>query len=237
MTERSSRFTSDRRGREEASWVGEEDWNAGFPENVDVLDGSLVSRGLGSQVESEIYHFSSFDTDVWTLHGDATHSTSEAYVQLHPNVSDTDGRLAYNDGMIDPDHRWAIDITFSQNNGDTDEISVNWYANDPAVGSRSASEGYVLETDYWKETIRLTYRTASSTITLASAWIGHQTGTIDLRIEWDRGSYTVYYQGSQIFAGEHSSPDHSRSGLFFGSWCGGQASYKRIHQVALEWGW
>ena len=237
MTEGSSRFTSDRRGREEASWADEEDWNAGVPENVDVLGGSLVPRGLGSQVESEIYDFNSFSTDVWTLYGDATYSASGDYVQLHPNVYDARGCLEYNDGMVDPDHRWAIDITFSQGNGNTDEISVNWYANEPTEGDRTASEGYALETDYWRETIRLQYRTGVSTITLASAWIGHQTGAIDLRVEWDRGSYTVYYQGSQIFAGEHSSPDHSRNGLFFGSWCGGQTSYKRIHQVALEWGW
>ncbi|WP_079890532.1 LamG domain-containing protein [Halorubrum sp. AJ67] len=39
-----SRFISDRRGREEASWADEEDWNAGAPENVGVTADGLVGR-------------------------------------------------------------------------------------------------------------------------------------------------------------------------------------------------
>lgn len=44
MTGESRRFTSDRRTRERASWVGSGDWEAGVGENVDVVEGGLVPR-------------------------------------------------------------------------------------------------------------------------------------------------------------------------------------------------
>jgi hypothetical protein len=44
MTDESSRFNSDRRGREEASWADEDDWKAGTGGNVDVVGGSLVPQ-------------------------------------------------------------------------------------------------------------------------------------------------------------------------------------------------
>lgn len=51
MTGDSSRFTSDRRGRQSASWNTDEDWKAGVAENVEIVDGGLVSRVLNSQSE------------------------------------------------------------------------------------------------------------------------------------------------------------------------------------------
>lgn len=44
MTDGSSRFTSDRRGREEASWGGQADWEDGTVENVDMTADGLVGR-------------------------------------------------------------------------------------------------------------------------------------------------------------------------------------------------
>lgn len=44
MSDGECRFTSDRRGREEASWVGQADWEAGTVENVDVTTDGLVGR-------------------------------------------------------------------------------------------------------------------------------------------------------------------------------------------------
>jgi hypothetical protein len=44
MTDGSSRFTSDRRLRGDASWADSSDWEAGTAENVDVVGGGLVPR-------------------------------------------------------------------------------------------------------------------------------------------------------------------------------------------------
>ncbi|MFD1643450.1 hypothetical protein [Halohasta litorea] len=44
MTGEPSRFTSDRRRRESASWVDGSDWQAGIAENVDVVEEGLVPR-------------------------------------------------------------------------------------------------------------------------------------------------------------------------------------------------
>ncbi|MFD1570407.1 MULTISPECIES: LamG domain-containing protein [Haloferacaceae] len=69
MTDGLSRFTSDRRTREESSWTGEEDWAAGTAENVDVVDGNLVSRstgGAGDIPDSAIYRWK-FDEGVGTF--------------------------------------------------------------------------------------------------------------------------------------------------------------------------
>ncbi|CDK38125.1 LamG-like jellyroll fold domain-containing protein [Halorubrum sp. AJ67] len=43
MVDESSRFTSDRRTREEASWAAQADWDAGTVENVDVTVSGLVA--------------------------------------------------------------------------------------------------------------------------------------------------------------------------------------------------
>lgn len=49
MADGSSRFTSDRRRRESATWSDGDDWEMGVSENVDVIGGGLVGRGpLGS---------------------------------------------------------------------------------------------------------------------------------------------------------------------------------------------
>lgn len=44
MTGGSSRFTSDRRTRGDASWAGSEDWEAGTTENVDIVESGLVPQ-------------------------------------------------------------------------------------------------------------------------------------------------------------------------------------------------
>lgn len=44
MTSEPSRFTSDRRRREGASWKDDGDWAAGVSENLDVVEGGLVPR-------------------------------------------------------------------------------------------------------------------------------------------------------------------------------------------------
>lgn len=50
MTDRSSRFTSNRRSPHEASWETEADWGAGALANVEVVDGHLVGRQSVSSV-------------------------------------------------------------------------------------------------------------------------------------------------------------------------------------------
>ncbi|MFD1570408.1 MULTISPECIES: LamG domain-containing protein [Haloferacaceae] len=67
MTDGLSRFTSDRRTREESSWTGEEDWAAGTAENVDVVDGNLVSRsasGVGDTPDSGVARWTFDDADM-----------------------------------------------------------------------------------------------------------------------------------------------------------------------------
>lgn len=44
MSGESSRFTSDRRVSDRASWLSEGDWEAGTAENVDIIEGGLVGR-------------------------------------------------------------------------------------------------------------------------------------------------------------------------------------------------
>ncbi|MFD1570150.1 MULTISPECIES: hypothetical protein [Haloferacaceae] len=60
MADGSSRFTSDRRTREEASWADQTDWEAGAPENVDVTADGLVGRPTlqaGVAPDSGVYSF------------------------------------------------------------------------------------------------------------------------------------------------------------------------------------
>ncbi|MFD1570373.1 hypothetical protein [Halorubrum laminariae] len=59
MPGESSRFTSDQRVPEEASWSTEDDWGAGTPENVDVIGNGLVGRAptQGSVASSVVDDF------------------------------------------------------------------------------------------------------------------------------------------------------------------------------------
>ncbi|MFD1570151.1 hypothetical protein [Halorubrum laminariae] len=70
MTDGSSRFTSDRRGRGGASWTGQADWEAGTAENVDVTEDGLVGR-LSTQnnetSNSVVYRWTADDFAIpWT---------------------------------------------------------------------------------------------------------------------------------------------------------------------------
>jgi hypothetical protein len=88
MTGGESRFTSDRRTREAASWATDGDWEAGVAENVGVVGGSLVSRsqvqgqfpesGVLDDFEAgELSGEYSGDTDGWSVVG------SKAYAGEH----------------------------------------------------------------------------------------------------------------------------------------------------------
>jgi hypothetical protein len=57
MSGESSRFTSDRRSREGASWVGSTDWDQGTPENVDIVDGGLVPQPQSGAPEGMVEDF------------------------------------------------------------------------------------------------------------------------------------------------------------------------------------
>lgn len=67
-----SRFTSDRRIQDDASWSEAGDWEAGTVENVDIVDGTLVSRPV-STTPTEMpgstiarYKAENFDGSTWT---------------------------------------------------------------------------------------------------------------------------------------------------------------------------
>lgn len=51
MSDELGRFTSDRRNKDGASWKGEADWLAGTADNVNVVDGALVSQRLTTTSE------------------------------------------------------------------------------------------------------------------------------------------------------------------------------------------
>lgn len=237
MRDSTSRFTSDRRGPRNATWASEGDWDAGVGEGVSISGGSLVGQGsTGGGLDVVVdENFTTFDSSIWSLYGSATHSSGGEYVQLHPASYQAEGSLAYDRGMSEGLREWAIDLTWSQNNSDTDEITINWYAETPPGGIRSAQEGYVLGFDYWRTTAFVVYRSAEGSDMLASAYIREATGILDVRLEWLDGSFTVYYNGAELMSGVHSVPNYSRDGLFFGSWNGGQESYKRIHRLSLTW--
>ncbi|CDK38126.1 hypothetical protein BN903_326 [Halorubrum sp. AJ67] len=68
MVDESSRFTSDRRGRGEASWADEEDWNAGVSENVVVAGGGLsphFAEGDAQYTVFDDFDDGVFDTSIW----------------------------------------------------------------------------------------------------------------------------------------------------------------------------
>jgi hypothetical protein len=71
MSDGECRFTSDRRGREEASWVGQADWEAGTVENVDVTTDGLVGRRPDQTgdvpASGTIADFESGNLDSWPI--------------------------------------------------------------------------------------------------------------------------------------------------------------------------
>lgn len=69
MADGSSRFTSDRRTREEASWSDQPDWEAGTIENVDVTAEGLVGRAPVQDAETsdtDIENWESGTLDNWS---------------------------------------------------------------------------------------------------------------------------------------------------------------------------
>ena len=71
MSDKTSRFISDRRGREEASWGGQADWEAGTIENVDVTTDGLVGRDPAQTgdvpASGTIADFESGSLDSWPI--------------------------------------------------------------------------------------------------------------------------------------------------------------------------
>lgn len=124
MSGESSRFTSDRRAREEASWANEEDWGSGTPENVDVVDGGLVGRAPpqdGDISGSESYTGTGTTTpgDVVTIFSD-TESVFESGYLEHGLTGQTQSKIEVQDSsggwfsVVDPDNtnRWDVEGTY-----------------------------------------------------------------------------------------------------------------------------
>lgn len=103
MADEKSRFTSDPRTQDDASWSETEDWEAGKVENVDIVDGTLVSRPGTTPTEipdSAVYDFENGNLNEWNdVHGVVSTDTSRAYsgsYSLHGNESN----LNFNDFML-----------------------------------------------------------------------------------------------------------------------------------------
>ncbi|MFD1570382.1 LamG domain-containing protein [Halorubrum laminariae] len=72
MTGEGSRFKSDRRGCDDASWSSIQDWDQGVGENVDIVDGSVVPRApnqIAERPDSGISRFA-FEQNVADSWGD-----------------------------------------------------------------------------------------------------------------------------------------------------------------------
>ncbi len=76
MTGGESRFTSDRRVREGASWTGDGDWAAGVSENLDIVEGGLVPRpAVGAGVLLEGFEGGSLNS---AYGGGTTHASIQS---------------------------------------------------------------------------------------------------------------------------------------------------------------
>lgn len=88
MTSEPSRFTSDRRGRQSASWKTDEDWSVGVAENVEIVGSELVSRN--PQQEETGVGGVSF-TGTWDAGVQPT--TAEDLLDSDPESGVTDGKM------------------------------------------------------------------------------------------------------------------------------------------------
>lgn len=95
MTGESSRFTSDRRKSGDASWKTAGDWKAGLAENVQIVDGGLVSRGASQYVGAagQVLLTGTWDAGVKP-------TTTPDLVDGDPESGVTDGRLHDNNYQI-----------------------------------------------------------------------------------------------------------------------------------------
>lgn len=80
MTGGESRFTSDRRSRRDASWANESDWEAGFAEDVGIVDGSLMPQGTVQSTDEldsvVIDDFEDGDLEEWHGEGKSVFSVT-----------------------------------------------------------------------------------------------------------------------------------------------------------------
>lgn len=119
-----SRFTSDRRGRESASWATDGDWQEGAAENVDIVGGGLVGRAptQGSDPSgSESYTGNGTTTpgDVVTIFSDAESVFESGYIE-HGLTGQTQSKIEVQDSagswfpVVDPDdtNRWVVEGTY-----------------------------------------------------------------------------------------------------------------------------
>ncbi|MFD1570370.1 hypothetical protein [Halorubrum laminariae] len=119
-----SRFTSDRRSRNETSWVDGDDWDVGTSENVDVTADGLVGRAppQGSDPSgSESYTGNGTTTpgDVVTIFSDVESVFESGYIE-HGVTGQTQSKIEVQDSagswfpVVDPDNtnRWVVEGTY-----------------------------------------------------------------------------------------------------------------------------
>lgn len=110
MADEKSRFTSDRRTQGDASWSETGDWEAGTVENVDIVNGTLVSRPVSTTptgIPDSVVNQRFIGNNSGSLHavnasdgsGKWTYSTADS-IHSSPAVVDGTVYIGSNDGSL-----------------------------------------------------------------------------------------------------------------------------------------
>jgi hypothetical protein len=202
MSDETSRFTSDRRSPEEASWVGQPDWEAGTAENVDVTTEGVVGRAPVQDTEtlaSAISHFEDETLDSshsewgrWSHRGDGGHvldGNSEMY-GTYSLRNDWSGGInsfseIYRNTPVTADFRYSIKLS-NQSGHSNDDCTVDF------IDSSGSSGGSWLD---WRQNGNIVWRPrdgsgevvlqswSADTVYDVKYYVDYNNGTVDIDID------------------------------------------------------
>lgn len=166
------------------------------------VDGNIVFEASFTE------DFNTFDTNTWTLFGDATYDSANNRVQLNSGSGGTGGTVQYDDGVT---NSFDIDLTFTNGADGADEVTVIFkydkLQSDGANNIWRPQNGYTVDFDHYNDQIELLEYTNGSSTSLASTAQTIGSGTFTGRVEYNNGSVTVDFEGSQVLTHTISSPN------------------------------
>lgn len=239
MTSESNRFTSDRRPRESASWVSEDDWEAGTAENVDVVGEGLVARGsiqAGELPNGGSYDFSTFDTEVWTVYNDARYVSSSGYVTIAAG-GDKNGELVFNSGV--DVNNWFCEWDNIFESGNYERQRLLFYADAVGQGGDNnklggVGQAYLLDIDYngriWFGEIR---NEGVHEELVSRGEYATSEATHTYRIEYRDGLVDFFVDGTLKFEVDIPDPTTDFSEFYFKAITGRNSSTNHIDNVTI----
>lgn len=203
-------------------------------EDIDMFNitgGTITLEKVES--DSELYNFTSFDTNKWELYSNATYEQANDNINM-VNGNNQNGELVYSDGI--QSNNWFIEWENEFVSGNHEFQKILFYTdtiNKKGNGNDydGISSGYEIEVD-WDTRVYLREINNGSVNQLEKDSTTKSTHTY--RVEYNNGTIKFYIEGNKVIDYTLANPNTNNNKLYFKSVTGTNSSTNNIDDVLLS---